>query len=240
MSKNIVCQHHILLTPYLILRGLSICLLFGLTIILTGCGGSSYESDYDNGTQAILRLSTEEQALFYRYVARMQSIQAEQRPHRVTIAQALSSQREYEQKHADSDKHMLDKRPKERYALILLPEQITNAPPNTPRFSISLYNNSDMAVKTFQGTIEISLPTWHQPQTLTIPLTQFLPPIAPQGQGILAINDSLQNASILRDIKQLDTASIHIVSAKLTLDDNQVVQLPITSTSKSKPANTPK
>lgn len=176
-------------------------------------------------------LDPEQQQLLSRYMLRMKlsgAYEAGAMP-RITIGDAIRQQREYERRHPNNPTGKKSPVAKQSpyaqtYLFTLLPVKTsTEDQLNNVRLQFVLSNYGEQPVYSFQGTLLLKADSFKQGKRISIPLTQFEPPIAVDNAGKLVVESSFADMNVMRAIKNPQYVNISIEEGELKLADGQSV-----------------
>lgn len=156
---------------------------------------------------------------------------------RTSIKQALVQQREYERLHPNNPTGK--KSPivaskqsgsvtAQTYSISLLPVKSSDSDSlNNVKLQFILSNHGPLPIKSFKGSLIMQDAKLAKGKRFNVPLTQFVPPIAPEQSSTIVLETSIEDINVMRAIRNAQDVRIEINEGTLTLTDNQKVKFTI-------------
>ena len=181
------------------------------------------------------QLPEAERQLLSRYMLRMKLSKAYESGAipRITIKQALIQQREYERLHPNNptgkkspvgaSKHA-GKLQAQTYPIALLPVKTSASDSlNKVKLQFILSNDGDVAINSFKGTLLMQDTKLTTGKRFSVPLTQFVPPIAANQSSMMVSDTSIEDINVMRAIRNVQDVTIVIDEGVMELSDGEKI-----------------
>jgi hypothetical protein len=254
ISNQASMRQRAALTPLVINRPsqrtrpvLLLLLALGVVPIMSGCSmpqtdpsKQTIPTDSDQWQKKLgntfEQLPNSDRQLLSRYMLRMKLSDAYESGAmpRTTIKQALIQQREYERLHPNNPTGK--KSPivasaqsgtvnTQTYPIALLPVKTSDSDSlNQVKLQFMLSNHGKVPIKSFKGSLLMKDAKLAQGKRFNVPLTQFIPPIAPEQSGKVIIESSIEDINVMRAIRNAQDVTIEISKGTLILTDGQKIE----------------
>ncbi|ALF60857.1 hypothetical protein AOC03_10065 [Psychrobacter urativorans] len=182
------------------------------------------------------QLSESDRQLLSRYMLRMklsEAFEAGAVP-RTTIKQALVQQREYERLHPNNPtgkkspiiaNQQLGRIQAQTYPIALLPVKTSNSDSlNQVKLQFVLSNEGTIPIQSFKGSLLMQDAKLAKGKNFNVPITTFVPPIAPEQSSTIVIETSIEDINVMRAIKNAQDVTIIISEGTLILTDGQKIE----------------
>ena len=153
---------------------------------------------------------------------------------RTSIKQALVQQREYERLHPNNPtgkkspiviSKQIGTVTAHTYPIALLPIKASdNDSLNDVKLQFVLSNHGTLPIKSFKGSLIMQDAKLAKGKRFNVPLTQFVPPIAPEQSSTIMLETSIEDINVMRAIKNAQDVTIKINEGALVLTDGQRVE----------------
>lgn len=226
---------------------LLLLLSLGMTPVLSGCAmpqsdptKQTIPTDSDQWQKKLgdtfEQLSESDRQLLSRYMLRMKLSDAYESGAnaRTSIKQALVQQREYERLHPNNPtgkkSPIVASKPvglanAENYPIALLPVKASDSDSlNQVKLQFMLSNHGNVPIKSFKGSLLMKDAKLTKGKRFNVPLTQFVPPIAPEQSGKIVIESSIEDINVMRAIRNAQDVKIVINKGTLRLTDGQKIE----------------
>lgn len=182
------------------------------------------------------QLPTNDRQLLSRYMLRMKLSDAYESGAmpRTTIKQALVQQREYERLHPNNPtgkknpvvaNQQTDVINTQTYPIALLPVKASDSDSlNDVKLQFVLSNHGTLPIKSFKGSLLMKDAKLAKGKRFNVPLTQFVPPIAPEQSSTIMIETSIEDINVMRAIRKSQDVIIKINEGALVLTDGQRIE----------------
>lgn len=226
---------------------LSLLLGFATLPVISGCSmpqtdpsTQTIPSDSDQWQKKLgdtfEQLPENDRKLLSRYMLRMKLSDAYESGAmpRTSIKQALVQQREYERLHPSNPtgkKSPIVTSPQsgvvnaQVYPVALLPVKTSDSDSlNQVKLQFILSNHGTVPIKSFKGSLLMQDAQLTKGKRFNVPLTQFIPPIAPEQSSTIMIESSIEDINVMRAISNAQDVTIEINKGTLMLTDGQKIE----------------
>lgn len=248
INKSIVSYHTILNRPIQHTRPLLLLVLAcAMGSVISGCAmpqsdpsQQSIPTDTNQWQEKLgatfEQLSETDRQLLSRYMLRMKlsdAFEAGAVP-RISIKKALIQQREYERLHPNNPtgkkspiiaNQQLGRIHAQTYPIALLPIKTSNSDSlNQVKLQFVLSNEGTIPIQSFKGSLLMQDAKLAKGKKFNVPITTFVPPIAPEQSSTIVIETSIEDINVMRAIKNAQDVSITINEGTLMLTDGQKIE----------------
>lgn len=182
------------------------------------------------------QLSESDRQLLSRYMLRMKLSDAYESGAntRVSIKQALVQQREYERLHPNNPtgkkspivtSKQLGAANNQTYSIALLPVRTSDSDSlNDVKLQFILSNHGTLPIRSFKGSLLMQDAKLAKGKRFNVPLTQFVPPIAPNQSSTIILETSIEDINVMRAIRNAQDVTIKINEGTLVFIDGQRIE----------------